>query len=146
LFAKSRHRRIVFTNGCFDIIHAGHIRLLEWAKRQGDLLIVALNSDRSVRAIKGSSRPIMKQRERCVLLAALECVDYVTIFYEPTPQRLISRIQPDVLVKGADWGSRDIVGSEIVERKGGCVLRAPILKGHSTTQLIRRMQAQRRAQ
>lgn len=136
---QSRGAIVVFTNGCFDLVHAGHVKLLEWAKRQGDVLIVALNSDRSVRMLKGSGRPILKQHDRALLLAAFACVDYVTIFNDATPQRLMSRLQPDVLVKGADWGSNHLVGREIVERRGGRVIRVPLLKGSSTTLLVQRI-------
>lgn len=137
--ANARGRRVVFTNGCFDLLHAGHVTLLEHAKRQGDLLIVGLNSDRSVRALKGPGRPVFSQRDRALLLAALQSVDYVTIFTERTPQRLIERLRPDVLMKGADWGAGQIVGSDVVRRKGGRVIRCPILKGYSTTNLIERI-------
>ena len=137
--ANARGRRVVFTNGCFDLLHAGHVKLLEHARRQGDLLIVGLNSDRSVRALKGPGRPVFSQRDRALLLAELQSVDYVTIFNERTPQRLIERLRPDVLMKGADWRSGQIVGSDVVRRKGGRVVRFPILKGYSTTKLIQRI-------
>ncbi|OGX28768.1 MAG: glycerol-3-phosphate cytidylyltransferase [Omnitrophica WOR_2 bacterium RIFCSPHIGHO2_02_FULL_67_20] len=137
--ANARGRRVVFTNGCFDLLHAGHVKLLEHARRQGDLLIVGLNSDRSVRALKGPGRPVFSQRDRALLLAELQSVDYVTIFNERTPQRLIERLRPDVLMKGADWRSGQIVGSDVVRRKGGRVVRFPLLKGYSTTALIQRM-------
>ena len=138
--ANARGRRVVFTNGCFDLVHAGHVKLLEHARRQGDLLIVGVNSDRSVRALKkGPGRPIMGQRDRALLLAALQSVDYVTIFNERTPQRLIERIRPDVLMKGTDWSAAAIVGGEVVRRKGGRVVRFPLYKGYSTTRLIRRI-------
>ena len=137
--ANARGRRVVFTNGCFDLLHAGHVKLLEHAKRQGELLIVGINSDRSVRALKGPGRPILPQRDRALLLAALQAVDYVTIFNERTPLRLIERLQPDVLMKGSDWGTEQIIGSTIVRRKGGRVIRYPLLKGYSTTRLIDRI-------
>ena len=137
--ANANRRRVVFTNGCFDLLHAGHVKLLEQAKRLGDLLIVGLNSDRSVRAIKGSNRPIVGQQDRALVIAALEVVDYVTIFHEPTPQRLIKRLRPHVLIKGADWGTRQIVGRDVVEQDGGRVVRLPLLKGHSTSRLIERI-------
>ncbi len=133
--AQRRGRRVVFTNGCFDLLHAGHAKLLERAKRLGDVLIVGLNSDRSVRALKGRRRPIIGQRDRALLLAALESVDYVTIFHDRTPQRLIARLRPDVLIKGADWGASQIVGSDLVRR----VVRFPLVKGYSTTRLIERI-------
>ncbi len=138
--AKARGRSVVLTNGCFDLLHAGHLALLEQARRLGDLLIVAINSDRSVRRLKGSKRPITAQRDRARVVAGLECVDYVTVFDAPSPQRLIERLQPDVLVKGTDWGARAIVGREVVERHGGRVVRLPLLQGYSTTRLIERLQ------
>ena len=137
--AQSAHRTVVFTNGCFDLLHAGHVKLLEQAKQRGDVLVVAINSDRSVRMLKGLGRPIVRQRDRALVLAALECVDYVTIFNEPTPQQLVARIRPDILLKGADWGLRQIVGRDIVERNGGRVIRIPLLKGYSTSRLIARI-------
>jgi D-beta-D-heptose 7-phosphate kinase/D-beta-D-heptose 1-phosphate adenosyltransferase len=139
--AQARGNTVVFTNGCFDLLHAGHVMLLERAKRLGDLLIVAINSDRSVRALKkGPNRPITPQRDRARILAALACVDYVTIFPEPTPQRAIEALQPDVLVKGADWGPGAIVGSDVVRRRHGRVVRLPLLRSYSTTRLIQRIQ------
>ena len=137
--AEARGRRVVFTNGCFDLLHAGHVKLLERAKHYGDLLIVGLNSDRSVRLLKGPGRPIIGQRDRALLLAALHSVDYVTVFNERTPERLVERLQPRVLMKGADWGATQIVGRQTVERRGGRVVRMPLLKGYSTTKLIRRI-------
>ena len=137
--ANARGRRVVFTNGCFDLLHAGHVKLFEHARRQGDLLIVGLNSDRSVRALKGPGRPVLSQRDRALLLAALQSVDYVTIFNERTPRQLIERLRPDVLMKGADWGPGQIVGSDVVRRKGGRVVRCPLLKGYSTTAIIQRI-------
>ena len=139
--AHSRHQTVVFTNGCFDLLHAGHVKILEQAKRFGNLLVVAINSDASVRGLKGPGRPIVSERDRALLLAALECVDYVTVFPEPTPQRLVSRLRPNVLMKGADWGARQIIGRDIVERSGGRVIRVPLLKGYSTTRLIERVRS-----
>ena len=139
--AKARGKRIVFTNGCFDLLHAGHAALLERAKRQGDLLVVGLNSDRSVRLLKGPGRPLVPQRDRARLLAALASVDYVVIFNEPTPARVITRLLPDVLIKGADWSAGAIVGAEVVRRAGGRVIRLPLVKGRSTSQLIARIRA-----
>ncbi|MBI3331219.1 MAG: D-glycero-beta-D-manno-heptose 1-phosphate adenylyltransferase [Candidatus Omnitrophica bacterium] len=141
--ATARGGTVVLTNGCFDLLHAGHIRLLERARRLGDLLIVGLNSDRSVRALKGPSRPLVGQRDRARLLAALESVDYVTVFHEPTPQRLIARLRPHVLIKGGDWNRSAIVGRDVVEARGGRVVRIPLLKGHSTSQLIARIRRAR---
>ena len=137
--ARARGHRIVFTNGCYDLLHAGHVALLERAKQYGDRLIVAINSDRSVRALKGLQRPVVSQRNRALLLAALESVDYVTIFDDPTPQRLIERLKPHVLIKGADWSAGEIVGRAVVEHAGGRVVRVPLLKGYSTSRLIARI-------
>ena len=139
LRAKRNGQSVIFTNGCFDLLHAGHVKLLEWAKRQGDVLVVGLNSDRSVRQLKGPRRPIVSQQDRALLVAALESVDYVTIFHELTPQRLIERLRPDVLIKGTDWGTGQIVGRDIVERNGGRVIRFPLIKGYSTSRLIERI-------
>ena len=130
--------RVVFTNGVFDLLHPGHVRYLADARRLGDALIVAINSDRSVRANKGSSRPINPQDERAELVAALRCVDAVTVFDEDTPQAVIAAIQPDVLVKGADWGEHNIVGRDVVEARGGRVVRMELAQGFSTTNLIER--------
>jgi D-glycero-beta-D-manno-heptose 1-phosphate adenylyltransferase len=132
-------RRVVFTNGCFDLIHPGHIRYLQEARRLGEALIVALNSDRSVRELKGEKRPILDQNERAEVVAALGCVDYVTIFDEPTPREIIAALLPDVLVKGGDWGIDRIVGREEVEAAGGEVLSLPFVEGCSTTDLIERI-------
>lgn len=131
--------RIVFTNGCFDILHPGHIRYLESARNLGDALVVGVNSDRSVRALKGPSRPILNQQERCQLLAGLESVSYVTIFDEDTPLRLIQSILPDVLVKGGDWGADEIVGRKEVEAHGGKVVSLPYEAGQSTSAIIERI-------
>jgi len=132
-------RCIVFANGCFDILHVGHARLLERARRLGDALVVGLNSDRSVQRLKGPTRPIVSERDRARLLAALACVDYVTIFDEPTPLALVTAIKPNILVKGADWSAKDIVGREVVERSGGRVVRVKLLEGYSTTKLLERI-------
>jgi len=137
--ARASGGRIVFTNGCFDLLHAGHARLLERARALGDVLIVGVNSDRSVRALKGPGRPIVRHRDRMRLLAALESVDYVTMFDEPTPARLIAQLAPDVLVKGADWDAGRIVGSDLVRRRGGRVVRLPLVRGRSSSGLIRRI-------
>lgn len=142
--ARSGGRRVVFTNGCFDLLHAGHVQLLERAKRLGDLLVVGVNSDRSVRQLKGRGRPVVPQQDRALVLAGLASVDYVTIFSEPTPQRLIERVQPDVLVKGADWGSGEIVGRDVVARRGGRVVRLPLIAGRSTTGLMKRIRVRAR--
>jgi D-beta-D-heptose 7-phosphate kinase/D-beta-D-heptose 1-phosphate adenosyltransferase len=128
----------VFTNGCFDLIHAGHIRLFREAARLGDVLIVALNSDASVRRLKGRSRPIFPLRERLEILAAIEDIDYVTSFSEDTPRRIIAALLPDVLVKGGDWQPDQVVGREEVEAAGGRVVIIPYLEGRSTSSIIRR--------
>lgn len=138
--AQARGQRVVFTNGCYDLLHRGHVDLLRRARAAGDLLVVAINSDRSVRSLgKGPVRPLVAQRDRALVLAALEAVTYVTVFDEPTPARVIARLQPDVLVKGADWAAGDIVGADVVRRRGGRILRVPLVKGHSTTRLITRI-------
>ncbi|MBI3087604.1 MAG: D-glycero-beta-D-manno-heptose 1-phosphate adenylyltransferase [Candidatus Omnitrophica bacterium] len=136
---QRRGRRVVFANGCFDLLHVGHVTLLERARRLGDALIVALNSDRSVRRLKGPGRPVVRQQDRARLLAALACVDYVTMFDEPTPHRLLARLRPDVLVKGADWSLRDVVGRDLVKR----VVRIALVNGYSTTDLLARLASRR---
>jgi D-beta-D-heptose 7-phosphate kinase/D-beta-D-heptose 1-phosphate adenosyltransferase len=133
---RAAGRRVVFTNGCFDLLHAGHVTLLERARRLGDLLVVGINSDRSVRALKGPRRPLVGQRDRALVLASLECVDAVTVFNERTPLRLIERLRPAILIKGADWGRSEIIGREAVERHGGRVVRLPLVKGRSTSRLV----------
>ena len=137
--ADGRRRTVVFTNGCFDLLHAGHVKLLERAKRLGDVLIVGVNSDRSVRTLKGPGRPLVAQRDRALLLAALHSVDYVTVFDQATPLELLKRLRPHVLVKGADWGASEIIGRELIQARGGRVVRLPLLKGHSTSRLIERI-------
>jgi len=142
-----RHRAqgetIVWTNGCFDVIHAGHIDYLEFAGRQGDVLVIGLNSDGSVRAIKGPDRPICNQDHRAKVLAALECIDYIVIFDDLTPESLIEAVRPDVLIKGEDWRHKGVVGREFVEAHGGCVILAPIAKGLSTTALVARIRGEK---
>ncbi len=135
---RRRGRRVVFTNGCFDLLHAGHIALLETAAALGDLLVVGLNSDRSVRRLKGPGRPIIPLAERMEMLAGLRAVDLVVPFGEATPARLIERLRPDVLVKGADYRNREIVGRGTVEASGGKVVTVPLRRGRSTSALIRR--------
>jgi len=130
---------IVFTNGCFDIIHTGHTRYLAQAKSYGDLLVVAVNSDASVRIIKGEKRPINTQADRMETLAALETVDYVIVFDEPDPYRLISELKPDVLVKGGDWPIEKIIGRDVVEARGGRVINVPYVEGASTTGIIEKI-------
>ena len=129
---------MVFTNGVFDLLHPGHVRYLQDARALGTILIVAINSDRSVRAIKGPERPINSELERAEILRALACVDAVVIFDEETPHAVISAIQPDVLVKGADWGPDNIVGREVVEARGGRVVRIELAPGYSTSELLRK--------
>jgi rfaE bifunctional protein nucleotidyltransferase chain/domain len=137
--ARARGRRVVFTNGVFDLLHPGHIRYLQSARRLGDLLIVGLNSDESVRRNKGPRRPITPEHERAELLAALECVDAVVVFREETPAEIIRTVQPDVLVKGADWPADQIVGRDTVEARGGRVVLVPVEAGYSTTSIVARI-------
>jgi D-glycero-beta-D-manno-heptose 1-phosphate adenylyltransferase len=134
-----QHRRIVFTNGCFDVLHVGHIRYLERARALGECLIVGINTDASVRRIKGPMRPVQRARDRAEIIAALDCVDCVVLFQAATPQALITQLIPDVLVKGRDWAHKDIVGADIVQAAGGRVVRMPFVKGRSTTQLVQRI-------
>lgn len=133
---KAKGKRIVFTNGCFDLIHVGHVRYLEKAKSLGDILIVGVNSDHSVKTLKGPKRPIIPEEERVEILSGLWCVDYITLFDEPTPLELIAQLQPHVLVKGGDWTKETTVGKEIVEASGGEVIILPFVEGHSTSDLI----------
>jgi len=134
---KLEGKQIVFTNGCFDLLHVGHIRYLEKAKGLGDILIVGVNSDRSVRMIKGPERPILPEEERAEVLSGLGCIDYIILFDEPTPLELIAQLQPHVLVKGGDWTKETTVGKEIVESSGGKVVILPFVEGHSTSNLIK---------
>jgi D-beta-D-heptose 7-phosphate kinase/D-beta-D-heptose 1-phosphate adenosyltransferase len=134
-------KTIVFTNGVFDLLHPGHVRYLQEARRLGDALIVAVNSDRSVRANKGPDRPITPEAERAEILAALACVDGVVIFDAETPHAIISAIQPDVLVKGADWAEDAIVGRDVVEARGGRVVRVPLARGYSTTDIVKKIRS-----
>jgi D-beta-D-heptose 7-phosphate kinase/D-beta-D-heptose 1-phosphate adenosyltransferase len=136
---KRRGKKIVFTNGCFDILHVGHVRCLEEAKRMGDTLVVALNSDRSVRSIKGPSRPFIPEEERAEVLSALACVDYVVIFDEPDPLELITFLKPNVLVKGGDWTPETTIGKEVIEKAGGKVVIIPQIQGVSTSDIIDRI-------
>jgi len=133
---KKQGKKLVFTNGCFDLLHLGHIRYLKKAKSLGDFLVVGLNSDRSVKKIKGEKRPILPEKERAEILASLWFVDYVVLFDEETPERLIRELEPDVLVKGADWKLKEIVGADLVRSRGGVVRRIPLYKGRSTTSVI----------
>ena len=127
------------TNGCFDLLHIGHVRYLQEAKKMGDLLIVALNTDQSTRALKGPQRPIVPEEDRAEILSALACVDFVILFDEPTPLKLIEKILPHVLVKGGDWEPHRIVGAQAVERAGGKVVSIPITPNRSTSNLIQRI-------
>jgi D-beta-D-heptose 7-phosphate kinase/D-beta-D-heptose 1-phosphate adenosyltransferase len=137
--ARAAGRRIVFTNGVFDILHPGHLRYLQAARAHGDLLIVGLNSDASVRRNKGPGRPINPEEERAEVLLALTCVDAVSVFDDDTPANIIRRVQPDVLVKGADWPADQIVGRDIVEGRGGIVIREPVEQGYSTSAIIEKV-------
>jgi len=136
---KRNAKRVVFTNGCFDLLHPGHIESLETARALGDVLIVGINSDASVRALKGPGRPVIPAEERAEILASLESVDAVLIFDEPTPQQVIAALLPDVLVKGEDWPGNQIVGREEVEAAGGKVVRVEVLQGYSTSEMLRKI-------
>jgi len=129
-------KRIVFTNGCFDILHIGHVRYLQSAKAQGDILVIGLNSNRSVRIIKGEKRPVITAEQRAEVLASVCFVDYIILFDEPDPYRIVAAIAPDVLVKGADWAEDQIVGADVVKAGGGRVMRVPVIPGVSTSQII----------
>jgi D-beta-D-heptose 7-phosphate kinase/D-beta-D-heptose 1-phosphate adenosyltransferase len=136
---RSEGKVLVFTNGCFDLLHPGHVRYLAESRALGDALVVALNSDRSVRALKGAGRPVLSENERAEVMAALAAVDYVIIFDEETPRELIADLLPDVLVKGGDWRVEQIIGREEVEGAGGKVLSLPYVEGSSTTDIIERI-------
>jgi D-beta-D-heptose 7-phosphate kinase/D-beta-D-heptose 1-phosphate adenosyltransferase len=136
---KAQNKKIVFTNGCFDIVHSGHVDYLKKAKQLGDVLIVGLNSDSSVKSIKGKQRPINNQNDRAVVLSAFYFVDYVVIFDQSTPYELINVIKPDILVKGSDWNNKTIVGSDIVSENGGKVVLIEYLEGKSTTTIIEKI-------
>ena len=140
--ARTQGKRIVFTNGCFDLIHVGHTRYLQAARDLGDLLVVGVNSDESVRSLnKASDRPVVSESQRAEVVAALGSVDYVILFNEPDPQSLIAALQPDVLVKGGDWAVERIVGHEIVEARGGTVRTIPLVPSVSTTSIIQRIRS-----
>jgi rfaE bifunctional protein nucleotidyltransferase chain/domain len=141
--ARAAGRRIVFTNGVFDLLHPGHMRYLRHARRLGDLLIVGLNADASVRRNKGPDRPITPEHERAEVLAALDCVDAVVIFAQDTPAEIVRLIQPDILVKGADWPADQIVGRDTVEARGGRVVLVPTEAGHSTSAIVNRIRRSR---
>lgn len=136
---RAEKKNIVFTNGCFDILHVGHVDYLEKAKALGDALIVGLNSDSSVRKLKGKARPVVSQLNRARVLSALESVDFIVIFSEPTPINLIKAVKPDVLVKGGDWAVKDIIGYDFVLSRGGKIKSLPYLKGFSTRGLINKI-------
>jgi len=136
---RAQGHSVVFTNGVFDLLHPGHVRYLQAARAEGDVLIVAINSDRSVRGNKGPERPITPERERAEILAALGCVDAVVVFDEPTPAEIIWSVQPDVLVKGADWAADAIVGRDTVEARGGRVVRVPVEQGWSTSAIVEKI-------
>ena len=138
---RAQRKTVVFTNGVFDLLHPGHVRYLADARRHGDALIVGVNSDRAVHAIKGPRRPIFPEAERAEVVAALACVDAACIFDEDTPHAIITRLQPDILVKGADWAAGDIVGRDVVEARGGRVVRIPLAQGYSTTSIVERIRA-----
>jgi rfaE bifunctional protein nucleotidyltransferase chain/domain len=138
---KRNGRRVVFTNGCFDVLHPGHIKLLEAARAMGDALVVGLNSDESVRALKGAGRPVIPEQERAEILAGFECVDGVIVFDELTPQKTVAALLPDILVKGGDWPGNQIVGREEVEAAGGKVVLIDVVEGHSTTEILRKVRA-----
>jgi rfaE bifunctional protein nucleotidyltransferase chain/domain len=136
---RKRGQKIVFTNGCFDLLHQGHVTYLNFCRGQGDVVVVGLNSDASVRRLKGPTRPVNDAESRARVLAALGDVDYVTAFEEDTPEKLIRKIAPDVLVKGEDWAGKKVAGAEFVEKRGGKVVFAPFVQGKSTTLLIEKM-------
>ena len=136
---KAAGKQSVFTNGCFDILHAGHVRYLTAARAEGDILVVGLNSDASVRIIKGRKRPLVSETHRAEVLAGLGCVDYVAIFDAPDPYRLIQTLMPDVLVKGSDWAENDIIGADIVKKNGGRVIRVDLLPDVSTSKIIEKI-------
>lgn len=138
---RRQNQTVVFTNGCFDVLHRGHVEYLKFTKQQGDIVVLALNSDNSVRTIKGPTRPINNQHDRAEVIAALECIDYITIFDEPTPINLIEKVKPDVLVKGEDWATKGVVGREFVEARGGKVVLAPLVQGKSSTATIEKIKS-----
>ncbi len=138
---KNGKKVVVFTNGCFDILHAGHIKLLKAAREEGDILIVGLNTDSSVEQIKGSPRPFIREDDRAEILSALEMVDYIVLFPQKTPEKLIKLIKPDVLVKGGDYRKETVVGRQFVEGYGGKVVLVPKLKNRSTTSIVKKIQS-----
>ena len=136
---KRNRKRVVFTNGCFDLLHPGHVSILESARRLGDVLVVGINSDESVRTLKGEGRPVIPEQERAEILTSLECVDAVVIFDEFTPQRVVAALIPDVLVKGGDWPDNQIVGRDEVEAAGGKVVLVDVVPGYSTTGILKKI-------
>jgi D-beta-D-heptose 7-phosphate kinase/D-beta-D-heptose 1-phosphate adenosyltransferase len=136
---RGQGKKIVFTNGCYDLLHVGHIKLLQRARSLGDVLVVGLNSDESVRSLKGPTRPLVGEKERAHVMAALDCVDIITVFPEETPMRLIEQIRPDVLVKGGDYEMHEVVGRDFVESHGGRVELVPIVEGFSTSDIVKRI-------
>ena len=138
---KRNGRRVVFTNGCFDLLHPGHIKILEAARSLGDALVVGINSDDSVRTLKGAGRPVIPEQERAEILAGFECVDGVVVFDELTPQKTVAALLPDILVKGGDWPGNQIVGREEVEAAGGKVVLIDVVEGYSTTEILRKIRA-----
>jgi len=141
---KRQRKKVVFTNGCFDLLHSGHVYLFREAKKLGDVLIVAVNDDASVKRIKGPTRPIFLLEERLEILEAIEAIDYLTSFSEETPQKIISLLLPDVLVKGGDWTPEQVVGKKEVDRAGGKVIIIPYLEGRSTSEIIERLVQERK--
>jgi rfaE bifunctional protein nucleotidyltransferase chain/domain len=138
---KRNGRRVVFTNGCFDLLHPGHIQLLEAARSIGDALVVGLNSDNSVRTLKGAGRPVIPEQERAEILANFDCVDAVVVFDELTPQKTVAALLPDILVKGGDWPGNQIIGRQEVEAAGGKVALIDVVEGYSTTEILRKIRA-----
>jgi rfaE bifunctional protein nucleotidyltransferase chain/domain len=133
---KEERKKVVFTNGCFDLIHSGHVDYLTKAKKLGDVLIVGVNSDSSVKRIKGEKRPVIPENERCIVVSSLKPVDFVTVFEEDTPEELIKELKPDVLVKGSDWKLNEIVGRDVVEENGGSVKTIDFVSGQSSSKII----------
>lgn len=138
---KRNAERVVFTNGCFDLLHPGHIKLLEAARALGDVLVVAINSDQSVRILKGAGRPVIPEAERAEILASLECVDAVIVFDELTPEKTVAALLPTILVKGGDWPANQIIGRREVESAGGRVVSIDVVQGHSTTEILRKIRS-----
>jgi D-beta-D-heptose 7-phosphate kinase/D-beta-D-heptose 1-phosphate adenosyltransferase len=141
-WCRKQNKTVVFTNGCFDVIHRGHIEFLKFCKLQGDVVVVGLNSDKSVKIIKGPDRPIHNQLDRAAVLAAMETVDYITIFDEPDPLKVIEKVKPDILVKGQDWEKKGVVGADFVKSYGGRVVLAPLVEGKSSTLVIEKIKSQ----